>query len=477
MSMTQEAREQRIKDALEAYAQEETPERIPLPFRDQAGKTFPVVSLPLDVVLLNPRSHRIKAHLESHPDREEVLKDPYSDRAQAVIAQVLRVAGERGEENFELLKKDLEEIGQRDAGVITHAGVLINANTRAVALRELDPNGYIRVAVLPSDADERDIDQLEMRLQIQREFRRDYSFSNLLIFVHDLLETYDYSEEQVARQLNYAASTDAKEMTKGINQVRRLVRQLALLRDLQKRSSGTLPLTFFDDKKQALDDLDQQFEAMVKKGDRAGAERMRDARVLGILAGCGYKNLRKITDTAVTEHLVPRIEKTDGIKDALPVMTAPSVPATDDDEDEEMALLGGGAAPTSRPHDGSPLKPLVTFVAKAVTRPTVALPQNDGSPREVETRTLLDQIANVVDAAADVADFDASLKQKVDGPIRFLDKATSQLRSAIEAYRGVGGRADFDQAAWERELEEFRTAAEALEAEITKRKQGTAPAA
>lgn len=473
MSMTQEAREQRIKDALEAYAQEETPERIPLPFRDQAGKTFAVVSLPLKAVLLNPRSHRIKAHLESHPDRDEVQKDPYSDKAQAIIAHVLRVAGDRGLENFELLKKDLEEIGQRDAGVITHSGVLINANTRAVAMRELDPNGYIRVAVLPSDADERDIDQLEMRLQIQREFRRDYSFSNLLIFVHDLLETYGYSEDQVARQLNYAASTDDKEMAKGVNQVRRLVRQLTLLRDLQKRSGGTLPLTFFDDKKQALDDLDQQFEAMVKKGERAAAERMREGRLLGILAGCGYENLRKITGTAVTEHLVPRIEKAAPIKDALPAITAPSKPTSEAEEDDDVTLLAGGAPAAPAP-DGSPIKPLVTFLAKAVTKPTVTLPQRNGSAEEVETRPLLDQIGNIVDDAADVASVDASLKQKTDGPIRYLGKATTQLRSAIDAYRSVGARSDFDQAAWEHELSEFRTAVEALEAEIKKGKQQTA---
>jgi hypothetical protein len=54
----------------------------------------------------------------------------------------------RETEGFERLKVNLAEEDQREAGVVTRAGLLVNGNTRAAALRDIDKQ-YIRVAVLP----------------------------------------------------------------------------------------------------------------------------------------------------------------------------------------------------------------------------------------------------------------------------------------------------------------------------------------
>ena len=148
--MTKEGRQKRVQQALQAWEGSPEPrETLPLPWRG-GTQVFPVVKLEVDVPLLNARSHRLQAKLEGHPERALVEDAPWDDRAQTIVAEVLK---ER-HRNYEKLKDSLDQEGQRDPGVITREGVLTNANTRAVGLRELGAGDkrWIRVAVLPPDA-------------------------------------------------------------------------------------------------------------------------------------------------------------------------------------------------------------------------------------------------------------------------------------------------------------------------------------
>ena len=174
--ISEEARKTRIEEALRALPRDS--ERIPVPWQDTT-KTFPVIRISLDSVLLNPRSHRIRAQLESHPQRQLVLESPFSEESQDVITAVLRET-----EGFERLKVNLAEEDQREAGVVTRAGLLVNGNTRAAALRDIDKK-YIRVAVLPGDATQEEIDELELRLQMKRDLKQEYTFTNELLFVEE----------------------------------------------------------------------------------------------------------------------------------------------------------------------------------------------------------------------------------------------------------------------------------------------------
>jgi hypothetical protein len=82
---------------------------------------FPVVSVELDIALLNHRSHRIRAQLESNKNaREAINSDPFSDEAQDAIASILRETG-----GFDDLKTNLGEEGQQQPGVVTRAGGLL----------------------------------------------------------------------------------------------------------------------------------------------------------------------------------------------------------------------------------------------------------------------------------------------------------------------------------------------------------------
>ena len=73
--MTNEARQKAISEALSAEDSNMNAERHLIPWKDSTEKCT-VIEVDLDVVLLNPRSHRIRAQLESRPDRASVEEAP-----------------------------------------------------------------------------------------------------------------------------------------------------------------------------------------------------------------------------------------------------------------------------------------------------------------------------------------------------------------------------------------------------------------
>ena len=124
----------------------------------------------------------------------------------------------RTAEEFAALKDSLFREGQTDPGVMTHEGVLVNANTRAVAMREFeDPaKRYIRVAVLPPTAQPSEMALLELRLQMQKELKVDYSLTNELLFIEELSNERGLSDGQIARELRISPESPRK----GENEVR-----------------------------------------------------------------------------------------------------------------------------------------------------------------------------------------------------------------------------------------------------------------
>lgn len=198
-TITKAARESAIQAAVEAAKQASTDgtgtaEEI----RWKTDKlVLPVASVALDMVLLSPHSHRIKAQLQSLPQAEQdvVVTDPYGTPAQETIARLLRETP-----GYERIKSAIANDGQLFAGVLTTGGVLVNANTRAVALRELRER-YIKVVVLPADAGPREITELELRLQMEQEVKQEYSFTSQLLFIEDLINSGNYTTAEVGRGL------------------------------------------------------------------------------------------------------------------------------------------------------------------------------------------------------------------------------------------------------------------------------------
>jgi len=448
--MSEEARRRRIEEALSAHPADE--ERISLPWQNTA-KVFQVVRISLDAIVLNPHSHRIRSQLESHPSRQLVDDSPYSEEAQDILAEILRSL-----EGFEELKTNLREEGQRDAGVISCAGLLVNANRRAVALRDLG-QGYVRVAVLPPDATQQEIDELELRLQMKLELKQEYTFTNELIFVDELSTKYSRSPEQIALDLRWAPSSDTKELAKGKAKVEQAIRLLSMIRQVQEISQKRIPLTVFDEKRQALKEIDDTYQDL-KKTDPDAARKVRDARQLGVLLGLGYADLRRVDQGFLSDYYIPAMEASEELAEHVSGLT--SAAPSDGGEPSGLEILETpGAAPEDEPDPARMLE----LLAKSTGESTIEIPRGDTTvtlPRE----RIVDALRTAMEAATEEARTDQKAEDRLGAPIQHLAEGNRKLRKALDAYRNVAEDEDFKRGKFEYEVKKAGRNVDALKAEI-----------
>jgi hypothetical protein len=444
--ITDAVRRAQIERALDAHdpGREATVQMI---WRSHS-RVFPLVRIGLEYVLLNPRSHRIRAQLESDEQASLIRNDPFCDEAQEAIARILRAT-----EGFARLKTNLREEGQRDSGIATHAGVLVNANTRAVALRDLGKK-HIDLVILPVDGTPKEIDELELRLQMQQDLRQEYTFTNELLFVEDLVSTYGFGVEDVAKALRWATSSEPAELRRGRERVEQSTRMLSIIRDIQSMSGGALKLTFFDDKRQSVIEIDQQYQRLRGRNPRA-ALAVRSARTLGLLTDrLGYQPLRLIDETFVGSYLEPALGQSEVLRDVLPALV---------DAESREAPEGTDILPGSGDRAGDELldvAPLVSALARAAESDTVALPTTGGKTTLERTRAL-EAVTDALQSAVEEARLDTRRGTRLERPRALLIEADTKLKRALEQYGQVKKEIGFDTESF---LEEFERLARRIDA-------------
>ena len=287
---------------------------------------LPVINLSLDSVLLNPDSHRIRAQIESHPQRNELEEDPFSERSQETIETILAETS-----GFQSLVDNLRETGQLEPGIVTTVGVLVNGNTRAVALRSIGES-YIRVGVLPSAATQREIIELEARLQLARDYKQEYTLTNELLFIKEQIDL-GTTIEGLAILLGKAQSRNPKHLKKGISEIEKSLRILQHIREVQEHSGGTIPLTFFDLHESALTEADDAY-TKIRASDPAQARSVRDGRIAGVLVGVTYRNMRHWdSDRFLEDYVEPQFEGEDALQSIFE--GSPSGERTNDNNDND----------------------------------------------------------------------------------------------------------------------------------------------
>jgi hypothetical protein len=466
--MTENARKELIAGLTEAAEKDSRTERIRVPWK--SGTILcPVIELSVDVPLLNPGSHRIKAQLLSHPERQIVEQDPWSSRAQEIIAELLAAT-----EGFEELQIDLQDKGQTDPGVITRTGVLVNANTRLVALRHNNAR-YVRVAVLPEGVTQRDISEVELRLQVKKDLKQEYTFTNKLLFIEEMMTEYGYTPDQIAVDLGYTpTATDKKLLDKAIKEVHKDIRLLTLIRETIDLSNKRLRLVDFDDKRQALSEIDEQFEQLKNK-DLAAAIRMRHMRLVGMLVGVGYRELREVDAKFLQDHLLPGLEEGQLGDHIASIIGADGnggarqASSTDSDLD----LLGDPINPPSGSTQSDP-KALLELIAQTHGDDYVQLPSKSGKPVEISREVLIDEMrAAIEDAAHEIRDA-VKKGNRLEAPARFLAEALRKLENARDSYQDARTDPKFDHNRFDERLKEIERMVEALRMEFDRTPKVTA---
>ena len=144
---------------------------------------LPVHRLPLDLTFYNIGNGRFAAEyvdLKSKEGRDLDSHDPKDSK------KIQTLLYELSPKDTLILEKDLQQYGQKDPGIITHDGIVLNANRRRSVLEELVSRGqsnfnYIEVARLPSTASSQDIWKIEGGIQLSKNVQLDYGAINELL--------------------------------------------------------------------------------------------------------------------------------------------------------------------------------------------------------------------------------------------------------------------------------------------------------
>jgi hypothetical protein len=435
--ITDKAREKRITDALQTYNQRAgAKETLPIELRGRQ-ELLPVIELPLDAVLLNAGSHRLRAQLEDHPEGDLVQRDPWSEEAQDVLAELLKTA----HRDFAALKASLALEKQRDAGVITRGGVLVNANTRAVALREIEQESksgsklFLRVALLPPDVSEPELAELELELQVQKELKDPYTLTNELLFIEDLFRKYNKTAEQIAYELRWAS--DKKGLTKAAADVEQRRRILVLIREMQQIPSKQIPLTFFDDKLEQLKALENKYNTL-KQEDPDGANEYRENWLCAARAGASsVHDLRVVDDEFVGEFLKSRLEEDPEIGPFVGALLAPASDAKR--KPKGVDVLDPDAADPVRELD---VRKLLDVFSSSQG---VSITQPDGKKITFDAKTLQGKIQGATKAVISELKAEGRSKNKLDEPISLLRDAIAKLKKARTQYIAVSKRLGRDR--------------------------------
>ncbi len=292
-----------------ALLAEKTQERHKLVTYDDEH-LLPVISIPLDCAALNHQSERIASALEDLDEWKELSSDPTSPDAQRLIAQVVREAS--GDEYPELLAS-LKDGEQNEVGHVTYKGVLINANTRKVALMDLgNPNRKLRVVVLPSEWGRKEESLLEDELQNKRDSKAPYRLIPRLRGIRNQADL-GMDPEIIAKRRGLKGGAA------GAKQVRQQIDMLALIEELQHMTDPPLPNAFFNNIELRNMIVIQEKAAMYAKcDDPQSRERYLNAVLVAIAAdAAAVHKLQQMDADFFDNYVIDRLYESDKIAEGV----------------------------------------------------------------------------------------------------------------------------------------------------------------
>lgn len=140
-------------------------------------KELEVYSLPWEFLVFNVKNGRLAKEVLMYERLNNVQLDPESDKDALTIRDML-LQQEPAATTY--LKEDISRVGQLEPGIITHDGIVINANRRFAVLQTLfdetkdQKYRYMEVAILPPHVPPRDLWMIEAGLQLSRDPRLSY---------------------------------------------------------------------------------------------------------------------------------------------------------------------------------------------------------------------------------------------------------------------------------------------------------------
>lgn len=307
---------QMVSDRL-AEAERAGGEKMTIEWRGEQ-KHLHVISAPVAVLYYNPDTHRIRAQRTLDPVRNRALdEEPFGVDGQQYLHDLLRCQPsdpDKRDPDFEALQEDLENFGQKDPGIITPTGILVNGNTRCAALRDLGEK-YIRVGVLPESVTRDDVNSVELSLQLRKEFKREYSYINRLLAIEEQVRL-GRRPEDIARDFRIRTAT--------LEQDRWV---FGVIQDAIGRSGGEteqgLRLVDFEDHQEKLREMHRAYKKAAAQNPEA-AEALKESRLAMIVLGFSKTDVRLAQAGFHEKYLAPKLP--DELKSDVPEPSPVAVP-------------------------------------------------------------------------------------------------------------------------------------------------------
>lgn len=432
---TEQYRRSAILKSLKTYEENGDRKSLSVEYR---GKdiVLPVIRIDPKLLLLNHDNSRLSAQLQDHPKRDIVLTQPTSEPAQQVLASLLSKT-----ERYKKLKEELKELKQQNPGLISRNGLLINGNTRVVALRELGEDG-VDVAVLPDDALTGDFLDLEMALQMRRLTHQDYTFTNELLLMKKYMD-FNHNEKQLATKMGWIRGWKKK--------VDQSIQLLKLVEEVRALTAPPLAYEVFDAKSQHLKDLNDEYQTMALIDIRE-ANQMKWGRVVAMFLGVNKDQTRVIKDDFFEEDVIQRIDADSDVAKLLAGFKKIKV------EDNLGGLLGD--------EDESPEQiDLRSFAKKVISD----LSDNDGQVTK-DLTSELQEVHNAIRLAAEATITKGKREKLLLEPSDILQEARISLESVLDSFEEVSNLKGFDASRFEYQLNKVHKCLEDLTKEFHKNK-------
>jgi hypothetical protein len=325
--------EQRLKQALtEAGA------KVTVEWRGEQ-RHLDVITMPVAVLYFNPDTHRIRPMLSLDPARHKKLEEsPWTQESQDYLHHLLRQKPSNPAQvdpDYRALQDELEEFGQKEPGIISREGILVDGNTRRAALLDLGRQ-EIKVGVLPPDTSRDDINNVELAIQLRRDKRREYSYIARLLTIEEQIFKARRREEDVARDFNIKTTTLKQDLG-----VWKIIRD-AIERSRIPRGAGLREIDF-EDHQEKLRELQRDY-ATVAKTDPEAAEQLKESRLAMVILNFPKTSVRlaeadfhqRYLHDRLTPDLRPAAQTSEAV--AIPGLPGVTVPDASVDTKTVRAL-------------------------------------------------------------------------------------------------------------------------------------------
>ncbi|MEW1952309.1 ParB N-terminal domain-containing protein [Terrabacter sp. NPDC080008] len=412
---------QRLKQAMA-----EEGAKVTIDWRGEPRHLY-VISMPVDMLYFNPDTHRIRAQRTLDPERNQAIEEnPWGEAAQNYLHDLLRqrpANPDQTDPDYTALMDELDDVGQREPGIVSPHGILVDGNTRAAALMDLGEQN-IRVGVLPDDTSRQDINNVELTLQLRKDRRRDYSYINRLIAIDEELGR-GRSEADVAKDFNIKLATLQRD---------RWVYSLILeaIARSQTEDGASLRLIDFEQHQEKLRELHRDY-AKLAKTDPDAAKRLMQSRLAMVVLDYPKTSLRLAEADFHSRYLESRLPE--NLKPQAHATAPVSVPG-----------IPGVTLPSQR-SDSAAVEALTNQLLRAKA---VASDGKTSTPEEVaRASTVMKQARDTFDVAVKLAGQNAELvKRQTAVPERLTD-AADYINQCSAEFAGAKAKRALDEEAFD----------------------------